>query len=371
MSSHLASTLLVVSGAGDWPQTAQVITELIARLKDETVVGVQFLGTSRRWAAEDWRSDMPLPPEAAHAIGLIAPVMEALKVRREYPRAVIIVGAGPVLDLFDWLEIESSVRWAWVVVGEPTPDRVDGRVVLATRDDLSPAVALHTLRSPTPRLPRPLSPTGFITHRWALDRAGFPLIYVPPIAGFVQLFPLSKPQFERFLVATSFPALGPAGYAELLKLNPRLSPCAPRLTEPEQLCVTGLIPADMEAYIRWHGHGLRLLTVAEWRLAFQWMLSETPSVWPVELERDLNPVALRLWQGLWTQLQPQTLGQLSLMCGGVVEWASDSGGVWLGMGQPRAQFYPNFHDALLDRPFPPTSLERRSRLFGARLMQPV
>jgi hypothetical protein len=81
----------------------------------------------------------------------------------------------------------------------------------------------------------------------------------------------------------------------------------------------------------------------------------------------MAPAALRLWTALLDELHPQTILDLSLMRFGIVEWTTGLGGVWLGMGQPRVEYHAHFHEALSE-PWPPTMPNRRSRLFGMRLL---
>ncbi len=297
------------------------------------------------------------------------PIMAELRVERVQPQVIVIVGTGEVFDLTDW--IENGMHWVLVRVGSKSLQSPDGRALEVTPENLDPLYDL--LHAPSGAI----SPfhssmlSGFVKHQWALDRVGYPLVFAPLLDAYVHLFPVAKPQFEHFLAEAGLRSRGDVWYAELLKLNPRLSPTATSFAEYEQLFITGLIPDDVQAYLHWHRHSYSLLTVENWRGAFRWMEAQDISVLPAGLERDLAPTARRLWDGLLQELHPRTLLDLSLMRNGVIEWVSGQSGTWLGMGQPRNHFYPNFHDPLHDDPFKPSPSTPRNRLFGFRLMRSV
>ncbi len=365
--SALNSVVLIAdaseSAAALWDTTTKVVADLISLLSDDSVLGVHLLGTRRCWEAAEWRADMPLPPEASGSGSFVAPVMGELRARRETPEAILLASAGPVFDLADW--IGNSARWAIVHMdGEPSQE-ANEYVIEATPDAL--AAMLERLQVAAPLSHPPPVPLGFVKHRWKVDRAGYPLVYIPPLEAYIHLFPVAKPQYEQFLADARPKGCGDNWYLDLLKLNPRLSPAADSLVDYERLIITGVLPDDVRAYVHWQGPEYDLPTPNQWREAFQWMEAQDASVQPANL--PLDAVAYRLWNGLLDELQPKTLLDLSLMRNGVVEWVSGPGGAWLGMGQPRESFFPNFHDALYDKPFEPTSLTRRSRLFGFRLMR--
>jgi hypothetical protein len=284
---------------------------------------------------------------------------------------LVVVGTVGIIDLADWLEVEQSAHWGFVRIGDEKPH--DGSLLrlVVGPDQLSELINRLLLGEGAPASAGVPRPAGFVHERWKVDCSGFPMIYIPPLGGYVQLFPVTKPQVEYFLTDSRESAYGRDWYAELLRLNPRLSVCAADVAEFEQLFATGLLPQEVDDFARWQGRDLRPMTVYEWRTAYQWLTSAPLSVWPAELERDLNPLAHYLWHKLDARLQPVALLDLSLMRGGLVEWVRGPSGAWFGMGQPRQHFYPTFHDALRDDPYVPTSLNRRSRLFGMRLMQPA
>jgi len=99
------------------------------------------------------------------------------------------------------------------------------------------------------------------------DRTGFPYIELKDPALAVSLLPLTKLQFEYYLADLT--PQGDNWYEELLTLNPRVSPQRFTPEQRERLFLTGLLPAEAEAYAAWLGDGYRLPTVAEWRAIYR------------------------------------------------------------------------------------------------------
>jgi len=370
-SSRKCHTIALVADASDsaapfWEQTAKTVADLIVALSDDSVLSVHLLGTCLHWESEDWRPNMPIPPETSRSGSFLAPVMAELRKMGVVPDVAIIVGTGEVFDLKDWAS--SMPCWILVRVGDGSLQNADGRLPELTADEPDRLVdLLHTTPSDISR-PSLSGQEGRVEHQWRLDLTGYPLVYVPPVRAYVHLFPVAKPQFECFLAEARLSGYGDTWYAALLGINPRISPAAVSSTNYEQLFVTGLLPDEVQAYIYWHGQGFGLLSSGQWLETSRWMETEGLSVLPADLERDLAPTARQLWDGLLRELHPRTLLDLSLMRAGVVEWVHESGRPCLGMGQPRQCFRPGYHD--VTQPYEPTPamLRCRSKFFGFRLM---
>lgn len=99
-----------------------------------------------------------------------------------------------------------------------------------------------------------------------LDRTGFPLIGKRGWGYAISLFPVSKYQFERFMVEN-----GPKGdlytdrwYRELLKVSPRGSwrRCEER---PWELFMTGIGMEAINPLLKYLGRGFRIPEAGEWR----------------------------------------------------------------------------------------------------------
>ncbi|MGH6907984.1 MAG: SUMF1/EgtB/PvdO family nonheme iron enzyme [Methylococcales bacterium] len=197
------------------------------------------------------------------------------------------------------------------------------------------------------------------------DRTGFPYVELKDPALAVSLLPLTKLQFERYLADLT--PHGDHWYEELLKLNTRVSPQHFTPEQRERLFLTGLLPAEAEAYAAWLGEGYRLPTVAEWRGIYRCFQSTTFTPFKASPTADVDDRAAILLRRLEAQTRPRTPLDFSLMHGGVVEWARD-GNVWTGLGAPRPSFQTNLWNPLRDT-VPPIQPNQRLAFFGARLVR--
>lgn len=366
MMTTPGSVFLIADGSESslpvWEQTTQVVSALLAALPPAAAAGVFLLGSTLRWAPDVWRSDLTLAPHQRGG-SFLAPIL--LSLPRE-PSICIVIGAGEVFDLEDWSR--NGARWGLVRVGEASLQATGGSLVEVTPADLPLLLDYVQTVAASPLAPLPAL-SGFVRHRWALDSRGFPLIWVEPLRAYLHLFPVSRPQFEHYLCAARPSGLGDAWYTDLLKLLPRSSPATVSAERLEQLFCAGLLPSEVQDYVQWQGADYALPTVDAWRTAYAWLEKQDVSAPPAGIEDRLAPLARRLWHAVLTMRQPHTLLDLSLMRGGLLEWASGEAGAWVGMGKPRPAFYPTLHDPLRDAPLPPTSLTRRSKVFGLRLLR--
>jgi hypothetical protein len=199
------------------------------------------------------------------------------------------------------------------------------------------------------------------------DRTGFPLVRFPELGLEAMLLPCAKKQFEAFL-AEPDERFGDAWYEAVLAVNPRASWRHPPAEGAERLFLTGILPEEALAFLRWLGDGFDLPTIAEWR-AIDLGLGRQP-LDADGLERGLAgccPAA----RALVTHVQarrPRTWGDLALLRGGLVEWVRD-GREFGGMGSPPAPLLPNIFNPQMPgdvvRPFP----GRRVRFLGFRAVR--
>lgn len=202
--------------------------------------------------------------------------------------------------------------------------------------------------------------------QFSCDRTGFPLIAIPAARVAVHLLPVTKVQFEYFLAEPN--PYGDTWYEEVLALNPRIAYCHCTAETQEQLFLTGILPEETLAFARWMGEGFDLPTVAEWRSIYTTLAAQA-SLSRHGLSRlETEPVRVILQQ-LLTQRPCHSLLDLSVMCGGVVEWVRQSN-TWLGLGAPRPEFHANLWDPLVDE-VKPVRWGERVRFFGFRLVQRV
>ncbi len=175
---------------------------------------------------------------------------------------------------------------------------------------------------------------------FSFDRAGFPLVWLPSLCLEVQLLPVTKVQFERFAAEPN--TFGDNWYDALLQTNPRVSYRRFNAENREGLFLTGILPDEALAFAHWLGPGYDLPSVDEWRKICIALAGE-----PAPLIGDEMPEgpAQAILSQLEDQLRPSTLLDLSLMRGGVVEWAGQEKR-WIGLGAPRPAFQPNLWDPL-------------------------
>ncbi len=200
------------------------------------------------------------------------------------------------------------------------------------------------------------------------DRAGFPLVPIPSLGLSAHLFPVAKVQYERFLLEpTSF---GDAWYERLLELNPRISHTRFAPENYERLLLTGVLPAETEAFARWLGPDWRVPTVEQWRDVYRAFESMACSrAYFDSLPRNqLASGAVAMIRGLFQQRRPETLVDLSLMNGGGIEWVRQAD-QWVGLGAPRACFAHQLCDPLRGEPVRPIHADTRIAYFGFRLIR--
>jgi len=132
------------------------------------------------------------------------------------------------------------------------------------------------------------------------DRTGFPLIRRKEWDYYISLFPVSKYQFERFMVE-----VGPkkelytdTWYRRLLSLNPRHSW---RLCDDRQweLFITGLSRDEITHFLRYLGKGFRLPKVDEWRQLFESSNEIKREIKPMLEKKSAQPVSLWIRKGLF------------------------------------------------------------------------
>src|SRR5437660_843621 len=100
----------------------------------------------------------------------------------------------------------------------------------------------------------------------SLDRTGFPILEMPALPFGVLWLPVTKIQFEHFLVDTG--AFDNAWYQDKLNnWNPRISAGNLGVTNYWQAFMTGILPSEAIRYAEWVGQGADLPTAKEWKQA--------------------------------------------------------------------------------------------------------
>jgi hypothetical protein len=276
------------------------------------------------------------------ACSLIAPIMEAL-VRDEQRRSVIIVGSGEIFDLDDWTGDPRVDGWLLVRTGERSLQGRGGGVSEITADQLSGDIdtLLSYFSRFTPEAAESKRPgNGSCAYEWRVDPSGYPLIYVEPLSAYVQLFPVTKPQFEKLIATGKNREFDDEWYEEILSMNPRASYRRSDMPPSERLFMTGITPDEALTFGRWMGRDYGLLTAEQWRTCYEWFGGRAMTSAPPDLSACLSPDARALWdtvEGRWLEQHPQpSLRELSLMTQGILEWVVERPGRHCGLGEPAA-----------------------------------
>jgi len=364
MKSQIISLIVDASesAAPFWKETAQTVADLIKMLPQDAVEGIYLLGSAVRWTSAQWHEALPFPVAARKGGSFITPICTGWQQLHFDPTAAVIIGAGEVFDLLDW--VEKGEEWLLIRTDEDSLQAAQGRVREFQAAELEQVVVLLQAGTGVFQPPRVPYLTGSVAQQWRVDRAGFPMVWIPPLKAYVHLFPITKAQFEVFLTQAELPDIGDHWYQQLLSYNPRLSISSINFNNYERLCITGLLPEELQAYAAWQGPSFRCLSMQEWQCAAKWISQQSISVPPADIENNMSLMARRTWAALLSVLEPRTLCELSLMFGGVVEWVDGPNNIFLGMGRPRQRFQPG----LAKSPWLPTSPPRRAKIWGGRLM---
>ncbi len=197
---------------------------------------------------------------------------------------------------------------------------------------------------------------------FCFDRTGFPLFFIPDLAIEVHLLPVTWAQLK------SYTAQAGVSQADQWWQDAPTTIQGIAAGELEKLFVTGILPEESLAFARWMGEGFDLPTLDEWRAIYRALDCEPISVCQSMLQSVDNP-ARAVLEALLAQTQAQSLLDLSLMRGGLLEWVSQDT-EWLGRGQPRQAFFPNLFDPLSDKDDQIRPIQiKRSRYFGFRLVR--
>jgi len=208
--------------------------------------------------------------------------------------------------------------------------------------------------------------------RWLFDRTNFPLLRLGELGLDVQLLPVTKIQFERFLSEPN--RFDDVCYKELLNLNPRISYKSFTIQNRENIFISGLIPDEIKAFMAWMDDGLSIPTVEQWRkinavlLRKKFNLKNWERLFSLCKQAEAEQ-ALKILQQLKEQLNPSAWLDLTLMMGGLTEWVLYKDR-WVGLGSPRSEFYPNLWNPLSDI-VEPFLLDLRIPFFGFRLIRKI
>ncbi len=193
-----------------------------------------------------------------------------------------------------------------------------------------------------------------------VDKTGFPIVNVPGLDFGICWLPITKIQFEHFLVDTG--AFDNAWYQDKLQqYNPRISAGNLSVANYWQAFMTGILPGEALRYAEWMGSGATLPTAQEWKSALTalagWPASPAYCAAVLALP-DLNERARLLIQRIDQVLQ-QEAGQLSgahFLCDqmamrlGVLELLYENAQrlSFCCWGQPNRRFYGGLNNPLYE-----------------------
>ena len=184
----------------------------------------------------------------------------------------------------------------------------------------------------------------------------------------MHLFPVLRAQFEVYLSNTRPTEWRDSGWKVRQEMVISRVPSHRATSEDyEGTFLGGTIPDDLIAFQAWNGAGYRPLSEKEWLSAWKWLEGQSLCVPPPYLEDGLEPSARDIWGFAMENCAAQSLLDITFMRNGMVEWVKTASGEWGGMGKPR-RIHP-FHNPLTDPMLKPTSLTRRSKWLGFRLIR--
>jgi hypothetical protein len=367
---HIRRAVIVLDASQSalpfWDEIKALALEVGAALPEQSPPEVYRLNSGQaQTLASVFDGALDIAEQQVTTCSLIAPVIRTLYARREQVDALILIGNGEVFDLADCLDDPLIDRWVLVRAGMDNLAGDAAGVVEELCGDQLPAVYERLCAPPTRHSPRPLAPltsAAIDDGTWRVDRSGYPLVYVEPLRCHVHLFPVSKPQFELFLAEGGQPGWGDEEYAEMLKLNSRISFRAADSADYVRLFLTGVKPDEAKAFGDWLGDEYDLPDERQWKTCYDWLGRQPMADPPQGLAEDARVV----WQSIATRCSPGTLLELSLMTEGIREWVRTGSEKYGGMGRPARRFATLNRDPLALVRI--TDLSERQPAYGFRLL---
>jgi hypothetical protein len=185
--------------------------------------------------------------------------------------------------------------------------------------------------------------------QFILDRAGFPMVWVEPLDGYLHWLPVTKIQFEFFITDRPSPTFNEQWYLDILALNERVSPRAVRKNNYWQMFISGIKPEEANAYAEWCGEDFGFPTIDEWNQTYQYLNAESAdaSFWDDLENIKLMPETVlkameKINQDLYPRGAERTLAAQMFMRYGVMEWVQTDlrGQEWGGIGQSNSGLQP-------------------------------
>jgi hypothetical protein len=302
---------------------------------------------------------------------LLAPVFRHLISSGPEVSALILMSAGEVFDLDDWLGHFMIDRWVLVNVGRARSRKSWPGLPEVLSNQLNEARRLMSLPPYSKHSPAFSASvvSDLSSFHWEVDGTGFPMILIEPLERYVQLFPVTRVQLEAFSASSAGAIVDDRWYEERGNLTPRVSYREIRRDNYEGLFAIGITPSEAESFAEWLSRDSKsysLLTEDEWKCAYRWLSTKSPTG-PPPIVTDT--AALAIWQFILDKLPARDLGQMSLASQGIMEWVCSrrgrEGAQYFGLGLPRPQFATQPFRTIFEPAIP---LVERPRSFGFRLI---
>lgn len=213
----------------------------------------------------------------------------------------------------------------------------------------------------------------------ALDPTGWPMVFVPPINAWLGCLPITKIQFEHFLMGTMQPQYDRSMYDQALQMSRRITAAEITKDNYHWAPMSAVTPTEANDYAHWMEHRgdsihCRLPTQEEWLTVWKHFKSgPSQSVARSVRQEGLKPpprathLLERLDVAVFESPRPPALLDDFLMRNGIREWVLRSDGNYGGAGEPHNEFGFGFVDGGSDVSRP-RHTEERQRGYGFRLL---
>jgi len=352
-----------------WDETRRTAEKIYLLLAGSQQCKLYKLGSSTEILSGTFKQLYPPGyTQQAQACSLIAPIMEVL-VKQEKRHFLMIVGCGEIFDLLDWTDDPRVGGWLLIRTNERPLQAKSGGIPEITQDEIQDRETLLSYFRPPSEEPDDYLQDRYVheSYQWSVDSSGYPLIQVEPLNSLVHLFPVTKPQFEKFIVSDKQQRFGDEWYEEIVRMSPRVSYCSQDITVHEQLFMTGITTDEAASFSKWLGREYKILSHEEWSVCYDWFATQPGTSMPQELDHRLARDAKAVWQIIEkryrSQHQRPTLQELSQMTGGILEWVEEREGAYYGLGDPASSEYQRKASD------PVKPLDRRKKNLGFRLIK--
>ena len=348
----------------DW---LNVIDYIISFVSDKRDCYFAVLGKDLFWSQQEWQELSSGEIASISGSHFLLPIFHRLQRIDLNPGQFVLITDENIFDLEDWIEIPDQ----WVLISE----KLDLNERIPTKflpDDLD---SIYSWFSKTGFIqinkPR-FRTTGSFGHRWFLDFSNFPMIFIPETNFYWHLFPMTWPQWETSQFFSHQIKMDEGDYRTFLdEIGGRVSLRNISTKNYLDVFASGLYPGEIISFLEHLDESYRLPTANEWKVAWKFLENQPLSALPPQIESHLSPLASKLWLFSKNLANPQNLLEFSMMKHGVLEWVLTNNELiennLAGMGKPK-KHYP-FYYPITHHPIGPTSIEKRSKLFGLRLMR--